>query len=323
MENKVSIIVPIYNVEEYLERCLASLVIQEYKNIEIIMVDDCSTDKSADIAKKYANNYPNICVFIQRDKNGGLSAARNSGISEAIGEWLAFVDSDDWVDVNYISDMINEVEESNVDVVVNESWYTFSGANDVKLINELVNKKMTHKHMIALLRFSATRALFKRDLFSDVLFPEDIKRCEDLSTIVPIYTKAKKISVINKPSYYYYQRLTSLSNQNQKNADVSFYPKTVERMYQMSESGYDKELEFRAISELMYGMIMIMVRSGRRKDEIKKQVKIFNEKYEQWKKNPYLGYLPKGKLIFIKNANRLFMLKIFIKMWDIKKRIMG
>ena len=94
----ISVIVPVYNVEKYLEKCLNSLVNQTYQNIEIIVVDDGSTDNSGRIADDFALKYDIIKVI--HTKNGGLSAARNVGIENAGGEYIAFVDSDDWVDVN-------------------------------------------------------------------------------------------------------------------------------------------------------------------------------------------------------------------------------
>ena len=102
MQEKVSVIVPIYNVEKYLRRCVDSLVRQVHKNIEILLIDDCSTDESSVIAREYAAKYPQLCHYIQRDENGGLSAARNTGIEASTGKWLAFVDSDDWVTEDYV-----------------------------------------------------------------------------------------------------------------------------------------------------------------------------------------------------------------------------
>ena len=89
MEDKVSIIVPIYNVEKYLERCVTSILNQNYKNIEVLLIDDCATDKSGEIAKKFEQN-DSRCKYIKREKNGGLSAARNTGIEKATGRIFVF-----------------------------------------------------------------------------------------------------------------------------------------------------------------------------------------------------------------------------------------
>lgn len=327
MRDKISIIVPIYNVELYLKRCIDSLLKQTYKNIEILLIDDCSTDLSANIAKEYADNFPYICYFIQREKNGGLSAARNTGIKASTGKWLAFVDSDDWVDKNYIFTMYKDGVKNDSDIVINSSYYIVYDKKKVIHSISSVKTNSSHKEKIALLRFSSTSKLIKKELFIkyNVKFPEDIWRCEDISTIVPLFTMTKKISIINQPMYYYFQRSTSLSNQNYKNADISFYPKTILRMLKFSISGFEKELEFRAISELMYGMVMIMIRSERSNKEICKYINRFNKKFPKWKKNPYLSYLPKGKRIFIfcTDKKQIILLKMLIKFWDIKIKVIN
>lgn len=327
MQEKISIVVPIYNVEKYLKRCIDSLIKQEYKNIEILLVDDCSTDGSIDIAKEYEENNPKICRVIQREKNGGLSAARNSGIEASTGEWLAFVDSDDWVTEDYVSAMYNVAIKEEADIVMSSRYQYYP--NIKKTIEVCPFGKLTtksaYKLKVALCFPSATARLFRKSIFIDkeIRFPEDIWRCEDISTIIPIFTMTNKISILRKPMYYYFQRNTSLSNQNYKRVDISFYPKTIERMIELSCDGFEKELEFRAISELMYGMIMIMIRSGREKKEISRQIDWFNQKFPNWKLNPYLSFLPKGKRLFVYSAGKqnIIFLKMLIWGWDIIRRV--
>lgn len=324
MQDKISIIVPIYNVEQYLKRCINSLINQTYQNIEILLVDDCSTDKGAIIAKKYAEKFPCICRFIQREKNGGLSAARNTGIRESTGEWLTFVDSDDWVDKDYLSIMYKTAQQDEADIVMSNVYYYYS-KNNYKEVCPFGNltTKSSHKEKIALCRSYAASRLFKKRLFIEkkILFPEDIWRSEDIATIIPILCSTEKISLVKQPLYYYFQRMSSLSNKNDKSIDISFYPKAIERMLQLSDSKFKKELEFRAISELMYGMVMIMIRSEKSNKEICNHINKFNENFPKWKKNAYLNYLAKGKRIFIFCADKkqIILLKMLIRIWDVKR----
>lgn len=111
---RVSIVVPIYNVEEYLEKCLDSLVEQTYKNIELILVNDGSTDRSLEIAERYAEKYQQIKLITQ--KNGGLSKARNTGMKLAEGEYLCFVDSDDWLELDTVQEIITFMEKDDLDL---------------------------------------------------------------------------------------------------------------------------------------------------------------------------------------------------------------
>lgn len=115
---KVSIIIPIYNVEQYLAQCLDSVINQTYKNIEIICVNDCSLDNSFRILDEYSKNDKRIKI-INRENNGGLSAARNTGLDNASGKYIYFLDSDDWIDLDYIEKMLNAAIKNDVEVVLN------------------------------------------------------------------------------------------------------------------------------------------------------------------------------------------------------------
>lgn len=118
MKNLVSVIIPIYNVEQYLAKCLGSVVNQTYENLEIICVNDCSPDGCAQILEEYAKK-DNRIKIINREKNGGLSAARNTGLENATGEYIYFLDSDDWIDLDYLEKMVEAINYSGVDIVLN------------------------------------------------------------------------------------------------------------------------------------------------------------------------------------------------------------
>ena len=121
----LTIIVPIYNVDKYLNRCLDSLVNQSYKNIEILLIDDCATDKSSIIAKKYESNFPLRIKYYKRKQNGGLAAARNTGIELASGDYLSFIDSDDWVNLDFIKKMLTVSLNDKADITIcdyNYAW---------------------------------------------------------------------------------------------------------------------------------------------------------------------------------------------------------
>lgn len=132
MEVKISVIVPIYNVEEHLSRCLDSIVKQTFKDIEIICINDGSTDRSATIAEKYAKKDKRISVIYQENK--GISAARNAGMRVARGKYISFVDSDDWIDLNFLENLYNAAESSGADAACSEIKRPhISGKNPYKL----------------------------------------------------------------------------------------------------------------------------------------------------------------------------------------------
>lgn len=125
MQGLVSIIIPIYNVEKYIEKCLLSVQHQTYKNIEVLMVNDGTKDRSGELAKPFSNNDARFC-YLEKE-NGGLSSARNLGLKNATGEYVYFLDSDDWLKEDYIEKMVGEFEESgkcnnSVDVVISKYY---------------------------------------------------------------------------------------------------------------------------------------------------------------------------------------------------------
>ena len=326
MAELVSVIVPIYNVGEYLPRCVDSLVAQTYPELEILLVDDCSTDNSLQVAQEYAQRYPGKCRLVQRPHNGGLSAARNSGIAAASGQWLTFVDSDDWVTPDYVQTLMETAAAESADVVLSGiySYYSNDNCHEVSPFGDLTTQS-PRGEIVALSRSYACTRLFRKELFVDhgILFPEDIRRAEDMATIIPIMTRAKKIAIVRKPMYYYFQRPASISNQNFDKVDVSFYPKTVKRMTELSAPGFETELEYRAISELMYGMVTIMLRAKYSKKEILAHVDAFCTAHPDWQNNPYLPEMEGGKRIFVKFAGKrqYAALKLLIMAWDLKQKL--
>lgn len=324
MQERVSVIVPIYNVEPYLKQCLDSLLAQVHENLEVLLVDDCSTDRSAAIAKEYAQTHSERFRFIQREENGGLSAARNTGMAAATGDWLAFVDSDDWVTENYISAMYAVAQKDHADIVMSSLYYYYPDGKckEMSPFGGLTTQS-SHQEKVALSRPYACTKLFRRSLIvgNNIAFPENIKRSEDIPTIIPLLCATEHISILSQPLYYYLQRTTSLSNQNYQGMDLSFYPQVINKMFALSPSGFEKELEFRATSDLMYGMIMLMVRSKKPKLDIMQQIGSFNQEFPKWQLNPYLARLPRGKRIFIWFAahKQLWVLKALIAAWDIKQ----
>ena len=125
---KISVIIPVYKVEQYLPECLDSIINQTYKNLEIICIDDGSPDNSGKILDEYASKDNRIRVI--HKENGGISSARNAGLDIATGDWISFVDSDDWLDINTYEKLLSSADEANTDIVmfgncsVNNGIYT-------------------------------------------------------------------------------------------------------------------------------------------------------------------------------------------------------
>lgn len=206
---KCSLIVPIYNVERYLEKCLFSLVNQTLKDIEIILVNDGSTDSSLLIAQSFSNKYKNIKIIIQ--ENGGLSSARNTGIKNANSEFLAFIDSDDYIDLTMIERMYNTAILQNADIVVCDMKYVFNDHESFSSGGSFISFRASEEPELIGINNSACNKLFKSNLFDDVYFPEGLWY-EDLATIPILYIKANKVVKIDEVFYYYLQREDSIAH---------------------------------------------------------------------------------------------------------------
>lgn len=214
----ISIIVPVYNVEKYLERCINSLVNQTYSNLEIILVDDGSTDQSGKMCDTYAERYPNIKVV--HKKNAGLGYARNTGLENATGKYVAFVDSDDYVEYNMISNLYNDIIRNDADACIggfrrvvgdkidtraNKLEKRFFSTDEIKtyIIPRMLGKKPDGTDYIEM---SVWKVLFKMDIIKKfgLRFPSERELIsEDIVFDLDYYPKCNLICMSSDNGYYY------------------------------------------------------------------------------------------------------------------------
>lgn len=209
----ISIIVPIYNAETTLKKCVDSLVNQSYKDIEILLINDGSTDNSSSICQEFADNYAPVQYFSK--DNSGVSDTRNYGLKKAKGEYIMFVDSDDFVDTTICECLINSATKNDSDLVA--CGYNVSVGDGYKnVIEPCLDKAFIQKNYNYFLlnenkvMGSVWRLLIKRELTNDCKFDENIKISEDLLFALEIISKSDKISVVNE--YLYNYNLDEIAN---------------------------------------------------------------------------------------------------------------
>lgn len=210
----VSILVPVYNVERYLSRCLDSLVAQTYKDIEIIIINDGSTDNSRDIALLYSKRFNNIYVYDY--ENAGISTTRNRALDKAHGDYVMFVDSDDFLARRAIEKMMDVVQREHCDIVACGYVMDFGL---FPLFRKVVPKK-TMTSLEALHNMVSNKGvnnypwakLFSKKCFDNVRFPSGTRGFEDTRTIFKAFHNAKKVCTIPNRYYHYVQRRGSLTN---------------------------------------------------------------------------------------------------------------
>lgn len=217
MQPLISVIVPIYNVEDCLPLCLDSLCRQSLKNIEILLVDDASPDRCSEICEQYAMHNPRIKVFHHK-KNKGLSAARNTGIQHAISDYLMFVDSDDWVHEDFCKDAYECAINNNADLVMFGYQYiqdkTHFDKQTQSLTNTVPDGFRNHEEAINLtftaFGMVAWNKLYQRKLFDNILYP-DGQIFEDSATSYKLVWKAANVYCMKKILYYHYRRPGSIT----------------------------------------------------------------------------------------------------------------
>jgi len=209
---KVSIIVPVYNVEKYLEKCLDSIVNQTLKDIEIIVVNDGTKDNSQEIIDKYVKKYPKkVKGYIK--ENGGLSSARNYGLKYANGEYIAFVDSDDYVELDMFEKMYNKAISSNFDIVACDLFYVY---DDKKveafsnINNDIFTKEEIKRSMINIYP-AAWNKIYKKDLFKHKIYFKDRVWFEDVEFLYRLISKVNSIGVVHEKFYNYVQRADAIT----------------------------------------------------------------------------------------------------------------
>ena len=209
----ISIIVPVFNVEEYLEDCINSILTQSYKNIELILVDDGSTDASGEICDKYAKIDNRIVVL--HKTNGGVSSARNYGIKYSKGKYIGFVDADDYIEPQMYQYMLKNMLSYNAQICVNIACY-----KDKKIYydSEIEKDLLTAKEAISnLLQMnfptSLCNCLYDKEIIKNEFLNEDIHFWEDFEYQLRLLYKSRLISICRTPFYHYRQRVGSANNQ--------------------------------------------------------------------------------------------------------------
>ena len=328
---KVSIIAPCYNAEKYLPRCLDSLVNQTLKDIEVICINDGSTDKTLKILKDYQKKY-SVLKIIDK-KNQGTFLARMDGIKQAKGEYLCFVDSDDHISLEYAEKLYNSVKENNSDIAVCGYERIDMDTNKV-LAREMCKKRRNidlnednDLGLILEVNSSLWNKIYKADLFKKMhILKGNPGPLEDVTIQQLLYLNTKRISFIDESLYYYYVRSDSLIHTIKDE-----YVDTAYRLLKEIKEIYIKEnpkmLDYLSATAFLNFGISLMYRLSSEKKKVfnkklKRNTKYLNENFPGWKKNKYitLKFIHKNKgvnrkLWIVKKFYDFHMFKLFLAVY--------
>ena len=219
----VSVLVPIYNVEKYIERCARSIFEQAYENLEIIFVNDCTPDNSVGVLRKVLAEYPNRIAqtqIINHEKNLGLAGARLTGLKTSTGKYIQNIDSDDYIDKNMISDMVALAEQENADITICDFMYVYTNKKEHIYVNPPLDPlSCLECVLVGIVHSSVCNKLIRRDLFINNRIHQfvglDLR--EDFSVLYKLLYYCKRIAYLPKAYYYYRQNASSMvNNYNEK-----------------------------------------------------------------------------------------------------------
>lgn len=315
---KVSVIVPIYNVEKYLEKCINSLLSQTLEDIQIILVNDGSKDNSGNIAKECEKNNKNRIIYVEKE-NGGLSDARNYGLKYATGDFIAFLDSDDYIEKNAYEEMYNKAIEENADYV--ECDFIWEFPNKIRVDKQYPYKNK--KEMLSFVRVVAWNKLIKRQLITDnnLEFPKGL-RYEDVEFTYKLIPFINKFAYVDKPFIHYVQREGSIANvQNERTAEIFTVLDNVIEFYKKNNiyEKYRDELEYNYARYLLCSsskrMCKIKDKTIREK-LLTESWKRLNSNFPNWKENVILKTVNIGKNKYMRTVNKSTY-KIYSKILEI------
>ena len=296
---KVSIIVPVYNVEKYIDKCLNSLVNQTLKDIEIIIVNDGSPDNSQVVIDKYVKKYPRkVKSFIK--ENGGQGSARNFGLEKAEGEYIGYVDSDDFVELDMYEKLYNKAKKSDLDIAICGSYnVTESGIKTIELDRELFKDKKKNAFFG---RMAVWNKIYKRELLLDnnMTFRSKLWY-EDLDFTLKMLSKAKKVGYVNKPFYDYLIREGSTMNNSNVERNLEILLAFDEVIKEESLKDYNSILEFLAVDHIYISSVVRVVNANadknKKKEVIKKLEDYVKTNFPNYRKNEYLYTLSRNRKI--------------------------
>ena len=344
MKDKISIIIPVYNSEQFIDKCLNSIINQTYQNLEIICINDGSTDNSLTVLNKYQKKDKRIKIIDK--KNAGVSAARNDGIKLSTGEYVTFVDIDDWLELDAIEALYNTIKKENVDVVrgnycITKNLNNESISNKGKLYN-LKNKKIDisdlknsktviDKIINGKIQCYVWLLFIKKEIIKNMHFKEEINFMEDTIFYQELMNQINSIYFLDKVTYHYYYNPNSLSRAKElyiKNMYILIdVHKSINKIINEGKF-YSKERIIKLNNRFLYLILnyfyYIYHSTNKNKKEVINEInKILKHKYiQELIKNSKIKKLPLYLRIFITPViNKKY--KLLFTLYDIRKSILN
>lgn len=305
----VSVIVPCYNADSYIERCLQGLEAQKYRDFDVVLIDDCSTDATAEVIRQYSLKSDLRLLYYRNERNIGPAGSRKKGVEVSETKYIAFCDCDDWYEPNYLHMMIQKANENDADMVFCAYQTVFLSKAQHKVIQhklEHIPNELHTKEALELNIDSLSVTLVKREILNNVPIL-DIRNGEDMAIIPLMIANSKKFGVVNECLYNYLCREGSASMQTNAKV-VEALISSFEHIYRNMPKEYSKETEIIGVRNLIYGGLLTLFKYSFDIIKARDILMNFESYYPNWRENPNIRLLPFYKKIFIKFAgNRQFV----------------
>jgi len=303
---KISVIIPIYNVERYLRKCIDSVISQTYQNIELILVNDGSTDGSTKICDVYAAKDKRITVI--HKENGGLSSARNAGLEIANGYYIAFLDSDDWIDTEMYQVLIQLLEQHDADIsacglkeIYDDKTLIASNTAQITKLDrtEAINSLITGHNSV---RFEVWNKVFKSEIIRGIRFKEG-QIYEDVYFDRKVFLKLNKLVYIDLPMHNYLKVRDGNTNSNFKEKKLAIFCELDDFAKELEERGmHDSALRFQAFSLFTSITLYLNAIQLRTSESILRRIRSRHWIYhKQNKKNPYVNKMKSNFFLYLPN----------------------
>ncbi len=306
----VSVIIPCYNAAGYIERCLASMEAQTFRNFEVILVDDCSSDNTIEVIRQVQKNMTIPVTLLENSQNAGPGISRNRGIQQALSEYVCFCDCDDWYDPDFLELMVNASQDMKADMVFCNARKILSNNTIDIILFRNMPQQVSPKEALALGIDSLCCLMVRQSIAASVAQPA-LRNGEDMAVIPLMIMRSHQFGFIEKSIYNYLCRSGSLSLTC--NAGVMLaLESSFEHIISHQVSGFEQEIEYIGIKNLLYGGLLNYFKGEKKFSTARQWIRKFEDRYPQWYANPYRNRLPIFKKVFLFFARAQWCLPLYL-----------
>lgn len=296
---KVSVIIPCYNAEDYIVKCLEALARQTFKDFDVYCVNDCSLDSTEKVIKDYQIASNLDIHYLKNEVNSGPAYSRNNAIAHSSAEYICFCDSDDWYDEDYLESMVGEANKNDADIVFCDYRMVWDSGKTMDHHTEIRAEHLAHSESVLPRSTDSLCAMMVRRTIIAHAPQPNLRNGEDMAVIPLLVANATRFGKVDKCIYNYLCREGSTSN-NASLKVVDSLIASYEHVKNNMSTGYEAETEFIGIRNLLYGALLNLFKCSSDKQKAVSIIENFEERFPVWFDNKYVPILPKSKRIFIK-----------------------